>query len=285
MRNVLDFIVRHNAWLLFVLLEAVSLTLLLQAGAYQSATWVTTANTAAGAVYATEAKLEQFFHMAHHNEELTRRNIYLEHCVRQLSDDLADATGTAPDSAGTMQSALRDYQLIPAKVVQNSVNQRDNLITIDRGTADGVSRDMAVVSGKGIVGIVYLAGEHYAVVIPVLSSKSSISCSIAKRGYFGYLHWDGGPANIAYVDDVPRHAHFRLYDTVVTSGYSAVFPPGLAVGKILHVQNSADGVAYRLVVQLYTDFGNLRDVCVITDSHAAERLQLLRAAQDSLATN
>jgi rod shape-determining protein MreC len=122
------------------------------------------------------------------------------------------------------------------------------------------------------------------VVIPVLSSKSSISCKIEKKQYFGYLRWNGGASNLAYVDEVPRHAHFKLYERVVTSGYSSVFPQGIPVGKILHVFNSPDGLSYRLQVQLYTDFGNLRDVCVIDNTHMHEQLEILRAAQDSLST-
>ena len=87
---------------------------------------------------------------------------------------------------------------------------------------------------------------------------------------------------MAYVEDVPRHARFRLYEWVETSGYSSVFPPGIAVGKILHVYNSPDGISYRLQVELSTDFGKLRDVCVIDNKPVLERLDALRAAQDSL---
>lgn len=81
---------------------------------------------------------------------------------------------------------------------------------------------------------------------------------------------------------MPRHAHFKLGDYVVTSGYSAVFPPGVRVGKILHVFNSADGLSYRVQLRLSTDFGNLRDVCVIDDTLMKERIEIMRAAQDSI---
>ena len=141
---------------------------------------------------------------------------------------------------------------------------------------------MGVACGTGIVGIVYMVSSAYSVVIPVINSHSNISVAIQDRGYFGYLQWNGGASSIAYVEDIPRHAHFRLYDKIVTSGYSSVFPPGLLVGKILHVYNSADGLSYRLQVELSTDFGNLRNVCVIDDALMQERLKVLRAAQDSL---
>lgn len=162
------------------------------------------------------------------------------------------------------------------------VNRYDNLITIDKGSADGVKRDMGVVCGMGVVGIVYLVSEHYSIVIPALNSHSNISCTIQRRGYFGYLRWRGGTSQLAYLEDVPRHAHFKLGDNVVTSGYSSVFPPGVMVGKVLHVFNSADGLSYRVQVKLSTDFARLRDVCLVDDSALQERIDLMRAAQDSI---
>ena len=141
---------------------------------------------------------------------------------------------------------------------------------------------MGVACGYGVVGIVFMTGRHYSVVMPILNSNSSISCTINKRGYFGYLHWTGGNSRVAFMDEVPRHAHFNLYDKVVTSGYSSVFPPGIEIGKIIHVYNSSDGLSYRCMVELSTNFAKLRDVSVIDDAQMKERIDILRAAQDSL---
>ena len=282
MRNLLDFIRTYSHWFVCLLLEVIGLTLLFQHNSYQSAAWASSANVVAAGVYDVESRIQQYFHLQTLNEELTLRNAYLEHEVQQLYDKLDEQKGDSTYRALSASSMLQGYKLIPAKVVHNSVSERDNFITIDRGEADGIHRDMGVISGKGIVGIVYLTGAHYSVVIPVLSSKSNISCAIHRRGYFGTLRWDGTASNMAYVDDIPRHAHFGLYERVVTSGYSSVFPPGIGVGKIIHVLNSPDGLSYRLQVQLYTDFARLRDVCVIDDAPMRERLDVLRAAQDSL---
>ena len=127
-----------------------------------------------------------------------------------------------------------------------------------------------------------MVSGHYAVVIPVLSSKSNISCAIHGRGYFGYLRWNGGRSDVAYVDDIPRHAQFEVGDTIETSGYSSMFPPGILVGKVTKAEDSDDGLSYRLEVKLSTNFGNLRDVCVIDDAEVKEKLDLLRQATDSL---
>ena len=87
---------------------------------------------------------------------------------------------------------------------------------------------------------------------------------------------------MAFVDDIPRHAVFQKGDSVVTSGYSSIFPEGIMVGTVNEKYNSADGLSYLAQVQLSTDFGRLRDVCIISDANMDERLQIIRAAQDSI---
>lgn len=282
MRNLIEFLSKYNHWFVFLILEVISMVLLFQFNSYQGSVWFTSANAVSGQVLAWDAEVTSFFSMSKVNQELTQRNLYLEQQVKQLSDELTKATKDSTWMQQGQLALLRDFRLIPAKVVSNTINRHDNLITINRGSADGVAKDMGVVCGNGVVGIVYLTSPHYSVVIPMLNTESNISCEIEGRGYFGYLHWTGGDAKHAYVDDIPHHAHFKLFEKVVTSGYSSVFPPGIAVGKIRHVYNSPDGVSYRLKVILSTDFANLRDVCVIDNKPMMERLDVMRAAQDSL---
>jgi rod shape-determining protein MreC len=283
MRNLLDFITKHYHWLVFLILEAAGLVMLFSYNSYQGAAWISSANTVAGLVYEGESNIRSFLNLKQENEDLQSRNLYLMHQVQTLREEL-DRQGIDTVNVPGINDPT-PYNIIPAEVVQSSIDKRDNLITINKGEADGVHEDMGVVCGTGVVGIVYLTGEHHSVVIPILSSKSSISSKIERTNYFGYLKWEGGYSNLAYVDEIPRHAHFKLYERVVTSGYSAIFPPGIPVGKIIHVFNSPDGLSYRLQVQLYTDFGNLRHVSVIDNKAMHEQLQLIRAAQDSLSTN
>lgn len=282
MHNLIEFLQKHHHWFLFLLLEITSFVLLFQFNSFQGSVWFTSANYVTGKVYETDANVRQFFSLTKVNDELTMRNIYLEKQVEQLSERLKHATGDSTVAAAEQKKVLANFRVISAHVISNSIDKQDNLITLDKGSAEGIRPDMGVVSGNGIVGIVYQVSDHYSIVIPVLSSHSNISCRIQNRGYFGHLTWDGRSSRYAYVDDIPRHAHFRLYDKIVTSGYSSVFPAGLLVGKILHVYNSPDGLSYRLKIQLSTDFGNLRNVCVIDDETIRERLNVLRAAEDSL---
>lgn len=285
MRNLLEFFAKYNHWFVFLILEVVSMVLLFQYNSYQGSAWFSSANAVTGKLYEWDANVETFFSLTKVNQELTQRNAYLEQEVQKLSDSLVSVTKDSSIYHRDQFALLRNYRLIPAKVVANSVDKPGNLMTIDKGSADGIHKDMGVISGTGVVGIVYLVAEHYAIVIPVLNTKSNISCMIQNRGYFGYLRWKGGVSDLAYLEEVPRHAHFKLGDYVVTSGYSAVFPPGVRVGRILHVFNSADGLSYRVQLRLSTDFARLRDVCVIEDAAMKERLEIMRAAQDSIETN
>ena len=285
MRNLLEFLAKYNHWFVFLILEVVSMVLLFQYNSYQGSAWFSSANAVTGKLYEWDANVETFFSLTKVNQELTQRNAYLEQEVQKLSDSLVSVTKDSSIYHRDQFALLRNYRLIPAKVVANSIDKPGNLMTIDKGSADGIHKDMGVISGTGVVGIVYLVAEHYAIVIPVLNTKSNISCMIQNRGYFGYLRWKGDVSDLAYLEEVPRHAHFKLGDYVVTSGYSAVFPPGVRVGRILHVFNSADGLSYRVQLRLSTDFARLRDVCVIDDAAMKERLEIMRAAQDSIATN
>lgn len=282
MRNLLDFLVKYSYWFLFFVLEAVSFVLLFQFNSYQGSVWFSSANAIAGKLYETTSAVESYFQLSKINTELTQRNLYLEQRLCKLEKEKSDSVADSTMENSLLLKSLQPYRLIPAQVVNMKWGRKDNLLTIDKGEADGIKKDMGVVCGTGVVGIVYLTSAHYSIVIPVLNSQSNISCVIQGRGYFGYLHWTGGDISEAYVDDVPRHAHFKLYENVVTSGYSSVFPAGIMVGKILHVYNSADQMSYRLRVKLSTDFGRLRDVCVVDNTALSEQIEVMRAAEDSI---
>lgn len=282
MRNLIEFLARQHHWFVFVLLEAISLTLLFSYNNYQSSVWFSSANVVVGRIYDWSSQLEHFFSLTKVNEELTARNIALEEKISDLSEKLTTVTKDSPYVKDSLLLPIQEMKLIPAKVVSNSIIRPDNLMTINKGSKDGVKKDMGVVCGTGVVGIVYLVSPQYSVVIPLLNTKSNISCKIENREYFGYLIWQGGTTDIAYLDDIPRHARFKLNENIVTSGYSSIFPPGIKVGKILHVYNSADGVSYRLSVKLSTNFSTLRDVSVVDNTAMKERIELMRAASDSL---
>ena len=282
MHNLLAFLSKYYHWLIFLLLEVVSGVMLFKYNSYQGSAWISSANAVVGKIYEWQSGIEHFFSLSQSSEQLTQRNLYLEEEVLQLRKSLAKATADSSWFQKHEMAHLSQYKQIPAKVISNSIHKKDNLITIDKGSADGVKTDMGVACGNGVVGVVYLTSEHYSVVLPTLNHLSHISVTIRNRGYFGYLTWDGVNPVVAYVEDIPRHAQFKKGDWVETSGYSNIFPAGISVGKIVDIKDSKDGLSYRLKLYLSTDFSCLRDVCVITEQGFAERMQLHEAAVDSM---
>ena len=251
-------------WIVFLLLEAMSLVLLFRFNSYQGSVWFTQANAVAGQCLEWESRIYSYLHLGDENRRLTDSNLELFAEVDALRHRLAELEHDSTMTERVVSAQLQQVRRIPARVINNSIRDKDNYITIDKGSADGVRNEMGVVCGTGVVGIVYQTGRHYAVVLPVLNSRSSISCRLKKSEYFGYMRWNGGNPLQAFIDDIPRHAKIRVGEMVETSGYSSVFPAGIFVGRVRRILNSDDGLAYKLEIGLSTDFACLRDVSVIS---------------------
>lgn len=274
MRDLLNFFLKYNYWFLFFLLELISLVLLFRFNNYQGSVFFTSSNRVAGTVYETVNYITGYFHLKNINDELVQKNVELELQMEYFRSKLTELTGDSTGIERMKEEALAGYDLYKAKVINNSLIHADNYITINKGEDDGIRCEMGVVDGNGVVGIVYLTSPNYSVVIPVLNSKSSISCKIKRSDYFGFLKWEGGSSEYAIVKDMPRHSLFSLGDTIVTSGHSAVFPGGIPVGTVEDIADSYDGLSYVLKVKLFTDFGRLNDVRVIVKKGQREQLEL-----------
>ena len=279
MRNLLNFLIKYNYWFLFLLLEVTSFVLLFRFNHYQQSVFFTSANGVAGKVYKLSGAVTSYFHLKSVNEDLLDRNMLLEQRVAQLEKQLRDWKADEVQLHSLDNIPTVDYRIFKANVIKNTLTRADNYITLDQGEKAGIRPDMGVVDVNGVVGIVYKTSPNYALVLPLLNSKSSISCKIVGSDYFGYLKWEGGDSRFAYLKDLPRHAEFNLGDTVVTSGFSAVFPAGIVVGTVADMSDSHDGLSYLLKIQLATDFGKVSNVRVIARTGQEEQKRLEKQGQ------
>ena len=280
MRNLLNFLIKYNYWFLFLLLEVASFILLFRFNHYQQSVYFTSANGVAGKVYEISGGITSYFHLKTANEDLLDRNMWLEQRLLFLENVLKEKGLDSARLYSMERLAPTEYQIFKANVIKNSLNKADNYITLDRGTTEGIRPEMGVVDANGVVGIVYKTSPHYSLVIPLLNSKSSISCKIVGSDYFGYLKWEGGNSRFAYLKYLPRHAEFNLGDTVVTSGYSTVFPEGVMVGTVDDMSDSHDGLSYLLKIKLATDFGKVSNVRVISRNGQDEQKALESRADE-----
>lgn len=270
MRNLLDFVGKYYYWALFVVLEVFSLVLFFRCNSYQGSVWFTSANRVVAEIDRFYASVAHYLWLQVNNDQLTQQNTTLQIENAALRQKITELTPDTTLAATSVAEALKAYTLIPAEVTSNDVRHRDNLIIINKGQRDGVRPEMGVVSGTGVVGIVSKVSESYAVVVPVINSKSSISCRVRGSQYFGYLKWSGGNPLLAELTDIPRYANPQEGVLIETSGYSAVFPPGIFVGRAVKITDSDDGLSYAMRVNLSTDFRRLQHVSVIATAYQPE---------------
>ncbi len=275
MRTLLRFFVQYNNWFLFILLEAISFWMLFSFNNYQGSVYFSSANGLVGNLHEACSDVASYFNLKTVNEQLMERNLSLEQQIAALRRDcLIHHHGDSIHVDSLMQVIEKECDLMDAEVVVNSIRRTDNFITINKGALDGVKEEMGVVDGRGVVGIVYHTSPHYSLVISVLNSKASISCKISDSNYFGYLKWDGGDCRYANLVDMPRHSICEVGDTIVTTGFTPIFPEGLMVGTVEEISDSRDGLSFLLKVRLSTDFGRLNQVKVVARKNMDELKEL-----------
>lgn len=257
MDNLLVFLKRYGYWAVFLLLEVAALVAFFSFNERQGGALLTSVNEVAAVVNTARSEVVGFVNLRHVNKQLTEDNVRLQQMVARQGQETAVA-----DSV---------FGMVMARVVSQSVNRRDNYIVLDKGSSAGVTEGMGVVASNGVVGIVFLVEKHYCMVLPTINSRSSISCTLRGKNFYGYLQWGGGDARQAYLTDVPRYAEIARGDTVETSGYSAMFPRGYYVGRVTYITDADDGLSLRVDVRMDVEFASLSDVCILVNHDRAER--------------
>lgn len=269
MRNVLNFLIRYNSWFLFVAYVVVSLALLFNFNGYQQSWYLTSANSVSASLYGMRSEFTGYMGLRDINRELNEQNARLSAEVLRLQQNLLAAKELIPDTNAFVPQKGR-FSYIVATVLNNSIGCPRNYFTINKGSRSGVEPGMGVMCSSGIVGIVNVVGPNTARVISVLNENQHFSVKLDSTSYVGTLSWEPGNPEIAYMDEVPRHAKYRKGDFVVTSGYSTTFPEGVKVGKVLGVAKGRDTNFLCFKVKLSPNFEKLETVWVITDIYRAE---------------
>ncbi|MBR3101631.1 MAG: rod shape-determining protein MreC [Muribaculaceae bacterium] len=270
MNNLLNFFVKHSSWFIFIIYVVLSCVMLFRDNPYQQSVYLTSANSVTTTVYEGMSAVTSYFHLKDINADLQERNALLEHELVALRDELNNTKLLLPDSTQLLQPRLRQFDYVVAHVISNSIAQPNNYITINRGSLDGIKPEMGVVDQNGVVGIVNVVGRHSARIISLLNPHMRLSCKLKSSEYFGSMVWDGRSPEYAYLEGLPKHVQFAEGDTIVTSGYSAVFPEGIIVGTIEGKARDDSESFVALKVKLTTNFSQLSTVRVMTNNLADE---------------
>lgn len=271
MRTLIDFLAKYSTSMLFLLYVLVSCILLFSGNLYQRSVYLTSANAVSSSIYGVAHGVTGYFNLRSINSDLQQRNASLENEVLNLKNEIAYLkTILPPDSLSLTNIPVSRFNFVMATVINNSTSKARNFFTINRGSIDGIKPGMGVVDHNGILGIVNVTGRKSARVISVLNITQKFSVKVKGTNHVGSLTWKEGNPDVAYVEELPRHIHYHVGDTIVTSGYSTTFPEGIPVGYVMAQIRTGDDNFYTLKIRLSADFNELSTVRVIIDEFKEE---------------
>lgn len=273
MRNLLNFLVRYNHVIVFIILEGIAFYLLVNGNNYHNSVVVKGVHAVTLGVEERISELRTYLDLRRINSNLAAENDVLRNTLRRFTSKDENVFHPFTDTIYKQQ-----YNYIPAEVINNSVNRQKNYFTLNKGKRHGLTVDMAVSENGNAAGIIVGCSENYSVAISLLNLDFRVSSRIRSNGYFGSLTWDGHNPTHAVLNEIPQHINITIGDTVETTGYSAIFPEGMLIGRVSDMKKSGSDF-YGISVELFTDFRNIHYVSVIGNIKKAEQRMLEKQFQ------
>jgi rod shape-determining protein MreC len=279
-RNIFLFIRRYFNFLFFLVLQIIALSFLFRYNKFHEAAFMGVANELTGRVSSKYSNVEYYFHLKKTNESLAKQNELLLNRLKDNFQSPDSLTKVVVDTVNVDTTGIaRRYLWRGARVVNNSISLQNNFITIHRGEKQGVKKDMGVISPQGVVGMVVNTSENFAVVMTMLNRQSSVSARIKKTGEIGKVQWDGKSPDRVTMINIPKSVAVAKGDSVVTSGYSLAFPPGILIGVVSEIIDDKTSNFYTLILKPSTNFYSLEYVTVVDNLQKDEQKKLEDAAR------
>jgi len=261
MKAFIKFIIKYHFTLIFLLLQFISFLLIVSFNTNPKMAFWSTANAVVGSFNQSISGINKYFSLDKENEKLVKENIYLRNKLLKNYKKNKITTQEIKDTSLYTQR----YSLISARVIQASLYKENNYITIDKGKKHGVKEGDGVISSEGVVGVVRLVSDNYAVVLPLINKSFSLSCQLKKTHYLGSLIWLTTDYSKSSLLNIPSHIPIVEGDTLLTTGYSLIFPTGEYVGTISSFSQKEGESFYNIKVDLGVDFRSLSYVYVVND--------------------
>lgn len=255
---------------IFIVLEIAALAMLSRSSSKQNI-WLNRASGSVNAfLWGSGEKIRTHFMLQDQNDELVRINAELQAKLQAYEQAAAAANEQAATEA---LAADPRFKYTSATIIKISRNTAHNYIIINKGWEDGIKEQSGIISDNGVVGIITAVGRHQAYGITLMNNKLRISTKVGKEGIDAPLMWDGISPNGAVVDDIPPHYDVAEGDTVRTSGYSSLFPAGIALGTTGE-SRLVDGSKKQIKVKLFQNFKTLHYVTVVENLEREEIMAL-----------
>ncbi|MCF8303071.1 MAG: rod shape-determining protein MreC [Bacteroidales bacterium] len=269
MRYLLALLKRFHFFFFFLLLEVIAVLLIVRHTNYQRATIINATNELTGGVYSTFTGVTEYFSLKQTNERLTRE-------YAELKNVSPGAYYVSDTGSFYVNDSLfkRQFRYRPAEIIAKTIDKRNNYLMMNKGSRMGVAKDMGVVSHNGIVGIVVGVSKNYCSVMSLLHKQSRISAKLKKNNQLGSVVWNGMDYRHATLNDIPNHVNINIGDTVITSGYSFIFPSNIMIGTVKKVELPPGENFYDITIALSTDFSVIRHGYIIENLMQQEQRKL-----------
>ncbi|MFV0331160.1 MAG: rod shape-determining protein MreC [Dysgonomonas sp.] len=284
MRNLINFLLKNSSWFVFIFLEIVCFYFIFSSNSFQKSIYFNSSNEITGRVHAISGGVLSYFGLRAENEDLLKKNGELQSQVKKLQDYLYSIEKDSLRTTAFLNDSLNNInsqEYITARVESNSISQVYNFIIVNKGRNNGVRNDMGAISPQGIVGVVRDVTDNYAVIQSVLNPNSRFSCKILSSNTAGTLIWETGDSRYVSLTEYPKYEKVAKGDTIVTSGFSDIFPEGIFVGTVEDFKSETNDNFYTIKVKLSTDFGALKNVQLINikDEERKELEEKIKNAQ------
>jgi rod shape-determining protein MreC len=264
MQQLIYFFQKFKYFLFFLLLQFFAVTITFNNLNFHKSKYVNSANKFTGGIYNQVSIISNYFSLKSTSDDLIEENIRLINLLQQKNVTPFSSDSILVDTVKYYQK----FTFLNAKIINNNYANAFNFLTIDKGEDDGLAKEMAVVNGRGIIGITDNTSFNYTRVQSILNKNSKLNARL-KNGYFGTLKWSGLDYNIVQLTDIPRQAPVKIGDTIETGGKSTIFPEGILIGTVLKIDGKK-GIDKVIDVKLFNDMSNIGSVYVIKNWHKEE---------------
>lgn len=272
MENLIKFLSKYHLIFLFIFLEFISIFIIVQNNKYHRAGFINSANFLSGTVYSANKNATIYLNLKEENEKLAEENAKLRNQIKTVETIIipslySDSLVTDSLVQDTIiVDSTNNFNYLPALAISNSINKKYNYIYLDKGKKDGFHKDMGVIETNGVVGVVVNSSNSYSIVMPLINEKSKLSVTIKNQGYFGTLQWTKGDVFYTEIKEIPKHVILQKGDTIVTSGYSQIFPKGLLIGFVEDTHQEKGSSFLKIKVKLSVDFSRINYAYAIENS-------------------
>ena len=260
MYSLLNFLKKYNNILLFLILEVLCIIMLVNNLPYQKRKLTKVGNAISGRFFKTKTNCTNYFSLKEENQLMVEHNALL----------MSQLYNSNSDNSVLIDSSSFEFRFIPAKVIDNSIYNVNNYLLIDKGRKDGIEKDMGVICEKGVVGKVVNVTDNYASVISMLHPYTVVSARFTDNQHIANVTWGNRDYRFGTVNDIPLHLNLEKGDTLVTSGFSNIYPADIMIGTIEEMLESDSKDFNSAKIRFSTNFSTLRHVFVIENLNQAE---------------